>query len=332
MRDSEGQSLPIIMVNNTNIQPRKDAQQLRYIMQTPSRVAISKNFNGRTGTPIARTLSGPSNITMIPLNAHGPTTKIYRVTHHQQSSNNNITATTRTSNSPNTEAQHPGLPVGSLSRPPAAHSPIQIEIASSRASSSSPEASSMGELSTKRIRNNKDYDNYAPSTFKPGPKPSVDDHLLDERALDRRNRRRASNRQAARKQRDKRLRKIQDYESIIEAITEQRDEAQRKVTVMSAQLHRIVQAHPEVAALINHDQLSIQLDHQDNMPMESIELKKGRVGAARDEFYVAKTELLDDVNDGDNSDLDNRSIGAIVVEHEEDAVTDVIKLEADFDD
>ena len=190
----------------------------------------------------------------------------------------------------------------------------------------------MGEQSTKRIRNNKDYDNYAPSTFKPGPKPSVDDHLLDERALDRRNRRRASNRQAARKQRDKRLRKIQDYESIIEAITEQRDEAQRKVTVMSAQLHRIVKAHPEVAALINHDQLSIQLDHQDNMPMESIELKKGRVGAARDEFYVAKTELLDDVNDGDNSDLDNRSIGAIVVEHEEDAVTDVIKLEADFDD
>merc|ERR1711970_1410209 len=289
MQSNEGQSsVPIIMVNNTNIQPK------RYIMQTPQRLAISKNFNGRHGAPVARSLSTtPNNITMIaPVN--GPTTKFYRLT---QQSNHITTTTTRS-----THSSTDGLPVGSLLSKP--QSPVHIEIASRPSPLSSPETSDM-EPAKKRIRNNKDYDNYSPSTFKPGPKPSVDDHLLDERALDRR----------------KRRRKMQDYETIIDAITAQRDEAQRKVVEMSALLHRIVQAHPDVSALIDEP----LTNDQDNVPLEAIELKRGR---ARDEFYVAKTELLDD------EACDNVNNGAIVIEQkeEEDVVTDVIKLEAAFDD
>jgi hypothetical protein len=187
----------------------------------------------------------------MPLNGHhGPTTKIYHVP--QQSSSNssskNSTTTRATSHSPTGDG---GLPVGSLSsHPPSSHSPVTIEIAPTRPSPLSSPDSGM-EPAKKRIRNNKDYDNYSPSTFKPGPKPSVDDHLLDERALDRRNRRRASNRQAARKQRDKRLRKMQDYENALETVTTQRDEARRKVVELSALLQRIVQTYPDVGTLID---------------------------------------------------------------------------------
>jgi len=329
MQNNEGQTsptLPIIMVNNTNaIQPRKD-QQLRYM-------TISKGFTGRTAAPIVRTMSGSNNITMMMPTIHGPTTKIYRVPQQSSgsgsssnSSSSSITTTTRAiANSP---SGSDGLPVGSLSLahpPPASHSPVQIEIAPITRPSPLSSPDSGMEPSKKRIRNNKDYDNYSPSTFKPGPKPSVDDHLLDERALDRRNRRRASNRQAARKQRDKRLRKMQDYEDALETVTTQRDDAVRKVAELSALIQRIVQTYPDVGSLIDDEPLTNNLDS--NEPLMAIELKKGR--ALRDEFYVAKTELLDDDNNG-----------TIVIEQKEEdddedddstSVTDVIKLEADFD-
>jgi len=333
MQNNEGQAspstLPIIMVNNTNaIQPRKD-QQLRYM-------TISKGFNGRTAAPIVRTMSGSNNITMMMPSSmgihHGPTTKIYRVPQQSSSSSsgsNSSIITTTTRAATNSPTASDGLPVGSLSShpPPASpHSPVQIEIAPITRPSPLSSPDSGMEPSKKRIRNNKEYDNYSPSTFKPGPKPSVDDHLLDERALDRRNRRRASNRQAARKQRDKRLRKMQDYENALETVTTQRDDAVRKVAELSALIQRIVQTYPDVGALIDDEPLTNNLDS--NEPLVAIELKKGR--ALRDEFYVAKTELLDD--DGHNN-------GTIVIEQKEDededddstSVTDVIKLEADFD-
>jgi len=314
MQSNEGQSssLPIIMVNNTNtIQPRKD-HHVRYM-------AISKGFNGRTATPIVRTLSGSNNIAMMTMPLNRPTTKIYRVPPQSSGTTNNITTTRAATHSPTGDG---GLPVGSLSsHPPTSHSPVQIEIAPN---SARPSPDPDMEPIKKRIRNNKDYDNYSPSTFKPGPKPSIDDHLLDERALDRRNRRRASNRQAARKQRDKRLRKMQDYEHALETVTTQRDEARQKVAELSALLQRIVQSYPDVGSLIDDESPPITNDNRDSTePLVAIELKKGRA-QTRDEFYVAKTELLDD---------DSENNGTIVIEQrEDDTVTDVIKLEANFDE
>jgi hypothetical protein len=160
----------------------------------------------------------------------------------------------------------------------------------------------------KRIRNNKDYDNYSPSTFKPGPKPSIDDHLLDDRALDRRNRRRASNRQAARKQRDKRLQKMQEYEDIISDIKAERDEAQRKVIQLNDILNKVIKAYPATKEIINQD--------EDDTPLESLELRKGREQTV--EFYVAKTEMHDD-------DYSQDTVNQ--VDSPEEPIADVVKIE-----
>jgi len=247
-------------------------------------IPISKNFNGRTGAPIARSMS-QNTITMMPVSAQ----KIYRISPSR-------------SISPATD----GLPVGSLvtSKPEA----VQIQVSDSIDSSEKLKRKQVfpaietrleksvekvkaikvtdGPPVVKRIRNNKEYDNYSPSTFKPGPKPSVDDHLLDERALDRRNRRRASNRQAARKQRDKRLQKMQEYEDMIAEVKSQRDEAQRKVIELSDILDKVIKAYPETKAIINQDEAN------DDTPLQSLELRKGREQTV--EFYVAKAEIHED--------------------------------------
>merc|ERR1712131_119799 len=244
-------------------------------------IPISKNFSGRTGAPIARSMS-QNTITMMPVSAQ----KIYRISPGR-------------SISPASD----GLPVGSLvtSKPEA----VQIQVSDSIDSSEKlkrkqvfPAVEARLEKSVekvkvtdgppvvKRIRNNKEYDNYSPSAFKPGPKPSVDDHLLDERALDRRNRRRASNRQAARKQRDKRLQKMQEYENVIAEVKSQRDEAQRKVIELNDILDKVIKAYPETKAIINQDEAN------DDTPLQSLELRKGREQTV--EFYVAKTEVHED--------------------------------------
>merc|ERR1712235_180964 len=244
-------------------------------------IPISKNFNGRTGAPIARSMN-QNTITMMPVSAQ----KIYRISPGR-------------SISPASD----GLPVGSLvsSKPEA----VQIQVSDSIDSSEKlkrkqvfPAVEARLEKSVekvkvtdgppvvKRIRNNKEYDNYSPSAFKPGPKPSVDDHLLDERALDRRNRRRASNRQAARKQRDKRLQKMQEYENIIADVKSQRDEAQRKVIELNDILDKVIKAYPETKEIINQDEAN------DDTPLQSLELRKGREQTV--EFYVAKTEIHED--------------------------------------
>merc|ERR1712050_92176 len=165
-----------------------------------------------------------------------------------------------------------------------------------------------GPSTAKRIRNNKEYDNYSPSTFKPGPKPSIDDHLLDERALDRRNRRRASNRQAARKQRDKRLQKMQEYEDIIAHVKAERDEAQRKVIQLNDILNKVIKAYPETKGIINQDD-------DDDTPLESLELRKGREQNV--EFYIAKTETHED----DYPEAINQ------VDSSEESIADVVKIE-----
>merc|ERR1712235_67570 len=243
-------------------------------------IPISKNFNGRTGAPIARSMS-QNTITMMPVSAQ----KIYRISPSR-------------SISPATD----GLPVGSLvtSKPEAVQIQVSDSIDSSeklkrkqvfpaveaRLEKSVEKVKADGPPVVKRIRNNKEYDNYSPSAFKPGPKPSIDDHLLDERALDRRNRRRASNRQAARKQRDKRLQKMQEYEDMIAEVKSQRDEAQRKVIELHDILDKVIKAYPETKAIINQDEAN------DDTPLESLELRKGRETTV--EFYVAKTEIHED--------------------------------------
>ena len=247
-------------------------------------IPISKNFNGRTGAPIARSMS-QNTITMMPVSYDARKQKIYRISPGR-------------SISPASD----GLPVGSLvtSKPEA----VQIQVDSSeklkrkqvfpaveaRLEKSVEKVKDVkvtdGPPVVKRIRNNKEYDNYSPSTFKPGPKPSIDDHLLDERALDRRNRRRASNRQAARKQRDKRLQKMQEYEDIIAEVKSQRDEAQRKVIELNDILDKVIKAYPETKAIINQDEAN------DDTPLQSLELRKGREQTV--EFYVAKTEIHED--------------------------------------
>jgi len=247
-------------------------------------IPISKNFNGRTGAPIARSMS-QNTITMMPVSYDNRKQKIYRISPGR-------------SISPASD----GLPVGSLvtSKPEA----VQIQVDSSeklkrkqvfpaveaRLEKSVEKVKAVkvtdGPPVVKRIRNNKEYDNYSPSAFKPGPKPSIDDHLLDERALDRRNRRRASNRQAARKQRDKRLQKMQEYEDIIADVKSQRDEAQRKVIELNDILDKVIKAYPETKAIINQDEAN------DDTPLQSLELRKGREQTV--EFYVAKTEIHED--------------------------------------
>jgi len=104
----------------------------------------------------------------------------------------------------------------------------------------------------RRVRNNKEYDNYSPMGVKPGPKPSIDDHLLDERALDRRNRRRASNRQAARKQREKRLMKMQEYEDKIKDLMSERDHANNKLDSIQDLLLKISNQFPETSTSIRN--------------------------------------------------------------------------------
>jgi len=274
-------------------------------------IPISKNFNGRTGAPIARSMS-QNTITMVPVSAP----KIYRVSPSR-------------SISPATD----GLPVGSLvtTKPDAVQ--IQVSDPSTVDSKSlrSPEMKRKqvfpvvdvkkrvepekvraikvtdGPSTAKRIRNNKEYDNYSPSTFKPGPKPSIDDHLLDERALDRRNRRRASNRQAARKQRDKRLQKMQEYEDMIAHVKAERDEAQRKVIQLNDILNKVIKAYPETKGIINQD--------EDDTPLESLELRKGREQNV--EFYIAKTETYED----DYPEAINQ------VDSSEESIADVVKIE-----
>lgn len=272
-------------------------------------IPISKNFTGRTGAPIARSMN-QNSITMVPVS----TPKIYRISPSR-------------SISPATD----GLPVGSL----VTSKPESVQIQVSDMSTNDSKRSELkrkqvfpvletrleksvekvraikvtDETSTaKRIRNNKDYDNYSPSTFKPGPKPSIDDHLLDDRALDRRNRRRASNRQAARKQRDKRLQKMQEYEDIISDIKAERDEAQRKVIQLSDILNKVIKAYPATKEIINQD--------EDDTPLESLELRKGREQTV--EFYVAKTEMHED-------DYSQNTVSQI--DSPEESIADVVKIE-----